>query len=59
MKLFPGPWEWDIKRLAVSVVIAGRHNGFRREEVREGAIRCVQSYREHMQTYAEMGVLGM
>lgn len=55
----PGPWEWDIKRLAVSVVIAGRHNGFRREEVREGAIRCVQSYREHMQTYAEMGVLGM
>ncbi|HEX2472078.1 MAG TPA: DUF2252 family protein [Nitrososphaera sp.] len=55
----PGPWEWDIKRLAVSVVIAGRHNGFRREEVREGAIRCVQSYREHMQTYAEMGVLGI
>jgi uncharacterized protein (DUF2252 family) len=55
----PGPWEWDIKRLAVSIVIAGRHNGFRREEVREGAVRCVQSYREHMQTYAEMGVLGM
>jgi uncharacterized protein (DUF2252 family) len=55
----PGPWEWDIKRLAVSVVTAGRHNGFSREEVREGAIRCVQSYREHMQTYAEMGVLGM
>jgi uncharacterized protein (DUF2252 family) len=44
----PAPWEWDIKRLATSVVIAGNHNGFNKEQVREGALRCVQSYREHM-----------
>jgi uncharacterized protein (DUF2252 family) len=50
-------WEWDIKRLATSVVIAGYHNGFNKEEAREGALRCVQSYREHMQTYANMGIL--
>ena len=28
----PAPWEWDIKRLAASVVIAGRHNGFKKAE---------------------------
>ena len=30
------PWEWDVKRLATSVVIAGRHNRFKKKEVREG-----------------------
>ena len=55
----PAPWEWDIKRLATSIVIAGHHNGFSKEEVREGALRCVQSYREHMQTYANMSVLAI
>ena len=55
----PAPWEWDIKRLATSIVIAGHNNGFNKEEMREGALRCVQSYREHMQTYANMSVLGI
>lgn len=55
----PAPWEWDVKRLAASFVIAGRNNGFNKADAREGAARCVQSYREHMQTYAEMGVLDM
>jgi uncharacterized protein (DUF2252 family) len=55
----PAPWEWDIKRLATSIVIAGHNNGFSKEEVRVGALRCVQSYREHMQTYANMSVLGI
>ena len=55
----PAPWEWDIKRLATSIVIAGHHNGFSKEEVREGALRCVQSYREHIQTYANMSVLAI
>ena len=32
----PAPWEWDIKRLAVSFVIAGLHNGFKRAEARKG-----------------------
>jgi uncharacterized protein (DUF2252 family) len=35
----PAPWEWDIKRLATSVGIAGHHNGFSKEEMREGALR--------------------
>jgi uncharacterized protein (DUF2252 family) len=32
----PAPWEWDIKRLATSVVIAGNHNRFNKEQVPEG-----------------------
>ena len=55
----PAPWEWDIKRLAVSFVIAGLHKGFRRVEARKGALHCVQSYREHMKTYAEKSFLNM
>jgi uncharacterized protein (DUF2252 family) len=55
----PAPWEWDIKRLATSFAIAGHHNGFNKEEAHEGALRCVQSYRGRMQTYANMGVLGI
>ena len=55
----PAPWEWDIKRLAVSFVIAGLHNGFKRAEARKGALHCVQSYREHMKTYAEKSFLNM
>jgi uncharacterized protein (DUF2252 family) len=55
----PAPWEWDLKRLAASFVIAGRNNGFKEVESREAALRCVQSYREHMHGYAEMSVLEM
>jgi uncharacterized protein (DUF2252 family) len=53
----PAPWEWDIKRLAASFVVAGRHNGFSADEVREAAQACVHSYREHMREFAKMGVL--
>src|SRR6476659_3055133 len=53
----PGPWEWDIKRLATSFVIAGRDNKFTSSGSRKAALRCVQSYREHMHTYSKMGVL--
>jgi uncharacterized protein (DUF2252 family) len=38
----PAPWEWDVKRLAASFVVAGRNNGFTKAEAREGAVRCVQ-----------------
>ena len=55
----PAPWEWDIKRLAVSFVIAGLHNGFKRAEARKGALHCVQSYRKHMKIYAEKSFLNM
>ena len=44
----PAPWEWDLKRLAVSFVLAGRNNGFKEAESRKAALRCIQSYHEHM-----------
>jgi uncharacterized protein (DUF2252 family) len=55
----PAPWEWDLKRLAVSFVLAGRNNGFKEAESRKAALRCIQSYHEHMHCYAEIGTLKM
>ena len=54
---FPGPWEWDLKRLATSFVFAARSNGFSAADQREAALTCVRSYREHMLEYADMTVL--
>ena len=53
----PAPWEWDVKRLAASFVVAGYHNDFSKAEARDVAARCVESYREHMHEYARMSVL--
>jgi uncharacterized protein (DUF2252 family) len=53
----PGPWEWDLKRLAASFVFAARSNGFSAADQREAALTCVRSYREHMAEYADMTVL--
>ena len=50
----PGPFEWDIKRLAASFVLAGRNNGFSAEDTRESVLAAARSYREHMAIYAEM-----
>jgi uncharacterized protein (DUF2252 family) len=50
----PGPFEWDLKRLAASFVLASRSNGFAETVARECALAAVRSYREHMTTYAEM-----
>jgi uncharacterized protein (DUF2252 family) len=52
-----GPWEWDVKRLAASVVIAGRQKGYTAQESRQAALRCVQRYRESMQQFALMNHL--
>ena len=53
----PGPWEWDLKRLTTSLVIAGRENEFSAEE-RDAAVRsCVHGYRERMHEFAGMHVL--
>ncbi len=52
-----GPWEWDVKRLAASVVIGGRQNGYTAQESKQAAIRCVQRYRESMQQFALMNHL--
>ncbi|MFB6805275.1 DUF2252 domain-containing protein [Streptomyces sp. NPDC056387] len=53
----PGPWEWDVKRLSASLVIAGRANGFDEAE-RAGIVSsAVRSYREAMRGFAGMGNL--
>ncbi len=51
---FPGPFEWDIKRLAASFVVAARNNAFSRDVGRDSALAAARSYRQHMAAYAEM-----
>jgi uncharacterized protein (DUF2252 family) len=53
----PAPWEWDVKRLAASVVLAGRHIKLKQSESARAAIAVVRSYREHMAEYAFMKAL--
>lgn len=53
----PAPWEWDLKRLAASFVIAGRSNRFNKRECRSAATEVVRAYREHMAEYADMPTL--
>src|SRR6266567_2568760 len=38
----PGPWEWDVKRLAASVVLAGRQNGYSPRDSKQAVLRCMQ-----------------
>ena len=51
------PWEWDVKRLAASFVIAGRANRFRAADCQEAAWWAARRYREQMIEYAQVGVL--
>jgi uncharacterized protein (DUF2252 family) len=53
----PAPWEWDVKRLAASFVIASRNNGLSEKRAREAVLTCVRSYREHMIEFSEMAAL--
>src|SRR5215203_1377566 len=53
----PGPWEWDVKRLAASFVVAGRDNGFDAADCREAAQASVASYRQRMAELSQMGEL--
>ena len=53
----PAPWEWDVKRLAASFVLACRDNGFSEEEARDAVLACVRSYRERMAEYSDMNVM--
>jgi uncharacterized protein (DUF2252 family) len=50
----PGPFEWDVKRLAASVAIAGRERGLRRRERRAAVLASVSSYRDTMRRFAAM-----
>jgi uncharacterized protein (DUF2252 family) len=53
----PAPWEWDVKRLATSFLIASRSNGFSEADARKTALCCVRSYRERMAEFAQMRTL--
>ena len=53
----PGPWEWDVKRLAASFEVAGRNRGFTDDERREINLTVVRGYRERMLQAAESRVL--
>lgn len=53
----PGPFEWDLKRLATSVEIAGRDRGSSAKERRNGTLAAVSSYRESMLAFARMSSL--
>ncbi len=53
----PAPWEWDVKRLAASVVIGGRGNGFSASQNRAATMAAVRSYREWLARYAGMRLL--
>ena len=44
----PGPWEWDLRRLAVSLWIAGRQNGMSEARCGDAVMACVGSYRESL-----------
>jgi uncharacterized protein (DUF2252 family) len=53
----PGPWEWDVKRLAASFVVAGRDNGFDAADCRNAARAVTASYRRRMAEFSQMGEL--
>jgi hypothetical protein len=53
----PGPFEWDVKRLAASLVVAGRENGFTRKQYRKATLAAVESYRTAMRAFAAQPIL--
>jgi uncharacterized protein (DUF2252 family) len=53
----PGPFEWDVKRMAASFAIAGRDRGFDDKERRTATLAAVGSYRENMRLFAGMSEL--
>ena len=55
----PAPWEWDIKRLAVSIVVAGRDIRLSDKDAYEAAIAAVQAYRLAMREYGQMRTLSV
>jgi uncharacterized protein (DUF2252 family) len=53
----PGPWEWDVKRLAVSMLIAARDNGYRAKDEERVVLDTVARYRTAMAEFAAMSDL--
>jgi hypothetical protein len=55
----PGPWEWDVKRLAASLEVAGRDNGYRPGRRRKIVTAAVRRYREAMRCFAGQTTLAV
>ncbi len=55
----PGPFEWDVKRMAASFTIAARNNGLSEAEGRTATLTAVRVYREAMAEFAGMGVMDL
>jgi uncharacterized protein (DUF2252 family) len=55
----PGPWEWDVKRLAASIAIAGRDLGFQRRDRRRTVVAAMRRYREAMRDFAKLSNLAV
>ena len=53
----PGPFEYDVERLAASFTIAARNNGFSKADARAATLAVVRAYREAMAEFAQMGVM--
>ncbi|WP_329116264.1 DUF2252 domain-containing protein [Streptomyces sp. NBC_01465] len=53
----PGPFEWDVKRLAASIAVASRQNGHTESAARDAAQSAAHAYREHMRDLAGRGEL--
>ena len=55
----PGPFEWDVKRLAASLAVAGRDNGFPAKARRKIVLAAAEGYRTAMRAFADQPVLGV
>jgi uncharacterized protein (DUF2252 family) len=55
----PAPWEWDLKRLGASIVLACRDNGLHETVGREIVLTCASSYRHHMAELSELRPLDL
>ncbi len=55
----PAPWEWDVKRLAVSFVLLARDNGLKGKAGKAAARAVARSYREKMRDYSSMTILNL
>jgi uncharacterized protein (DUF2252 family) len=53
----PAPWEWDVKRLAASFVVACRDKGLKDSAARDVVMTCVRTYRESMAEFSRMKTL--
>lgn len=53
----PAPWEWDIKRLATSIIVAGRDFGLPDKTSRDAVTACVRTYRERLIEFTGMSPL--